>query len=194
MGLTLHHETYPYRASYRGSVASSCRRCAAARARCIDWRYVRHTTSRTIPVKVEIFANGVEQSTGSLLSVVGCGGGTPMTMPLSWDGTWSAISTRARSADRAATASRPRSTAMPRARSALTSGAAPRLRPSPQRRSPSPGAAARFSAKQESESRPRSRAGSSCGWSDGSVRPPSLASIEAVCPVQCHSPLESAET
>jgi hypothetical protein len=44
-------------------------------------------TSRTIPVKVEIFANRVEQSTGNaVLSVVGCGGGTAMTMPLSWDG------------------------------------------------------------------------------------------------------------
>jgi hypothetical protein len=48
-------------------------------------------TSRTIPVKVEIFANGVEQSSGNaVLSIVGCGGGTPMTMPLSWDGNrWS---------------------------------------------------------------------------------------------------------
>jgi hypothetical protein len=48
-------------------------------------------TSRTIPVKVEIFANGVKQSTGNAaLSVVGCGGGTPTTMPLSWDGNrWS---------------------------------------------------------------------------------------------------------
>jgi len=42
---------------------------------------------RTIPVKVEIFANGVEQSSGDgELSVVSCGGGTPMTMPMTWDG------------------------------------------------------------------------------------------------------------
>jgi len=48
-------------------------------------------TSRTIPVKVEILADGVERSSGSaVLSVVSCAGGTPMTMPLNWDGNrWS---------------------------------------------------------------------------------------------------------
>jgi hypothetical protein len=46
--------------------------------------------SRTIPVKVEIFSDGVEQTSGSaVLSVVGCDGGTPWTMALTWDaGRW----------------------------------------------------------------------------------------------------------
>jgi hypothetical protein len=42
---------------------------------------------RTIPVKVELFADGVEQTTGEgSLSIVGCDGGTAMVMALSWDG------------------------------------------------------------------------------------------------------------
>jgi len=42
---------------------------------------------RTIPVKVEIFAHGVEQSSGDgVLSVVSCGGGTSMSMAMTWDG------------------------------------------------------------------------------------------------------------
>jgi hypothetical protein len=42
---------------------------------------------RTIPVKVELFANGVERSTGrAALSVVGCAGGTPLDIELTWDG------------------------------------------------------------------------------------------------------------
>jgi hypothetical protein len=44
-------------------------------------------TSRTIPIKVEIFADGVEQTSGQGgLSVVGCGGGTPLALALDWDG------------------------------------------------------------------------------------------------------------
>jgi hypothetical protein len=47
-------------------------------------------TSRTLPIKVEIFANGVEQTSGrAILSVVGCAGGTPVELALSWDnGRW----------------------------------------------------------------------------------------------------------
>jgi hypothetical protein len=42
---------------------------------------------RTIPVKVELFANGVEQSTGSAaLSVAGCAGGSSVEIDLAWDG------------------------------------------------------------------------------------------------------------
>jgi hypothetical protein len=46
--------------------------------------------SRSIPVKVEIFADGVEQTSGGgVLSVVGCNGGTPLEMALSWEnGRW----------------------------------------------------------------------------------------------------------
>jgi hypothetical protein len=48
------------------------------------------TKSRTIPIKVRIFADGVEQTTGSAsLRVVACGGGTAMVVPLSWgSGRW----------------------------------------------------------------------------------------------------------
>jgi hypothetical protein len=47
-------------------------------------------TSRTIPVKVEIFANGVEQTRGhATLSVTGCDSGTGLEMGLDWDaGRW----------------------------------------------------------------------------------------------------------
>ena len=42
---------------------------------------------RTIPIKVEMFANGVEKSRGqAALSIVGCAGGETLAMPLSWDG------------------------------------------------------------------------------------------------------------
>jgi hypothetical protein len=42
---------------------------------------------RTIPIKVEMFANGVEKSRGqAALSIVGCAGGPTLAMPLSWDG------------------------------------------------------------------------------------------------------------
>ena len=46
--------------------------------------------SRSIPVKVEIFADGVEQSGGHAnLSVAACGGGTALEMALDWDaGRW----------------------------------------------------------------------------------------------------------
>jgi hypothetical protein len=45
---------------------------------------------RTIPVKVELFADGVEQTAGEAsLSVVACDGGTPMSMALTFDsGRW----------------------------------------------------------------------------------------------------------
>ncbi len=40
---------------------------------------------RTIPVKVEMFANGVEQTRGAaLLSVAPCGGNASVTVPLAW--------------------------------------------------------------------------------------------------------------
>jgi hypothetical protein len=48
--------------------------------------------NRSIPVKVEIFANGVEQTGGhAVLSVVACGGGTPLELVMSFDsGRWNA--------------------------------------------------------------------------------------------------------
>jgi hypothetical protein len=43
--------------------------------------------SRSIPVKVEMFANGVEQTSGhGALSIVGCDGGAAVEVELSWDG------------------------------------------------------------------------------------------------------------
>ena len=43
--------------------------------------------SRTLPVKLRIFADGVEQTTGSgLLTISSCTSTWTMTMPLSWDG------------------------------------------------------------------------------------------------------------
>jgi HYR domain len=43
--------------------------------------------SRSIPVKVELFANGVERTSGhGTLSVVGCDGGAAVEVALSWDG------------------------------------------------------------------------------------------------------------
>lgn len=46
--------------------------------------------SRSIPIKVEIFANGVERTRGqAVLSIVGCGGGTPLEIALTFDnGRW----------------------------------------------------------------------------------------------------------
>jgi hypothetical protein len=46
---------------------------------------------RTLPVKVDIFADGVEQTTGNgVLTVSSCATGWTMAMPLSWDGSrWS---------------------------------------------------------------------------------------------------------
>src|SRR6185295_291110 len=46
--------------------------------------------SRSIPIKVEIFADAVEQTTGAgLLSIVGCDGAPTFLVPLSWDnGRW----------------------------------------------------------------------------------------------------------
>ena len=43
---------------------------------------------RTIPIKVSIFVNGVEQRSGhgASLAVVACGGGTPVVTGLDWDG------------------------------------------------------------------------------------------------------------
>ena len=42
---------------------------------------------RTIPIKVAIFADGVAQTRGqSAVSVVGCDGGTPLSIALGWDG------------------------------------------------------------------------------------------------------------
>jgi hypothetical protein len=43
--------------------------------------------SRTVPVKVQIFANGVEQTSGrAVLRVDACGGGFSTTTPLTWGG------------------------------------------------------------------------------------------------------------
>jgi hypothetical protein len=43
--------------------------------------------SRTLPVKLRIFADGVEQTTGSgMLTVSSCESSWTMTMPLTWDG------------------------------------------------------------------------------------------------------------
>ena len=43
--------------------------------------------SRSIPVKVEMFANGIEQTAGhGALSIVGCDGGAAVEVALSWDG------------------------------------------------------------------------------------------------------------
>jgi len=43
--------------------------------------------SRSIPVKVGMFANGVEQTSGhGTLSIVGCDGGAAVVVELSWDG------------------------------------------------------------------------------------------------------------
>jgi hypothetical protein len=43
--------------------------------------------SRTLPVKVEMFADGVEQTAGNgMLTISGCTSSWSMTMPLSWDG------------------------------------------------------------------------------------------------------------
>jgi hypothetical protein len=48
--------------------------------------------SRTVPIKVRIFANGVEQMSGSAdLRVVTCGGDTSLVVPLAWgSGRWNA--------------------------------------------------------------------------------------------------------
>jgi hypothetical protein len=44
-------------------------------------------SGRTIPVKVTIFADGVEQTTGhGALSIAGCGGGGSLEVALGWDG------------------------------------------------------------------------------------------------------------
>lgn len=45
---------------------------------------------RTVPIKLEIFANGTEVQTGSVsLRVVACGGGDPLVVPLDWgSGRW----------------------------------------------------------------------------------------------------------
>lgn len=44
-------------------------------------------SGRTIPIKVSIFADGVAQTSGQAsVSVVGCAGGTPVTVALAWDG------------------------------------------------------------------------------------------------------------
>ena len=49
-------------------------------------------TNRNVPIKVRIFANGVEQTTGSAsLRVVTCGGDTALVVPLAWgSGRWNA--------------------------------------------------------------------------------------------------------
>jgi hypothetical protein len=49
-------------------------------------------TNRNVPIKVRIFANGVEQTTGSAsLRVVACGGDTALVVPLIWgSGRWNA--------------------------------------------------------------------------------------------------------
>jgi len=49
-------------------------------------------TNRTVPIKVEIFANGVEQTAGSAsLRIVACGGDTALVVPLTWSsGRWTA--------------------------------------------------------------------------------------------------------
>jgi len=42
---------------------------------------------RTIPIKVAILADGAAQTSGqAAVAVVGCGGGTPLSFALSWDG------------------------------------------------------------------------------------------------------------
>ena len=48
--------------------------------------------NRTVPIKVRIFANGVEQTSGSAaLRVVTCGGDTALVVPLAWgSGRWNA--------------------------------------------------------------------------------------------------------
>lgn len=47
-------------------------------------------TSRTVPLKVRIFADGVEQTTGSAsVRIVACGGDTALVIPLTWgSGRW----------------------------------------------------------------------------------------------------------
>jgi len=49
-------------------------------------------TNRTVPIKVRLFADGVEQTTGSAeLRVVACGGDTALVVPLAWgSGRWNA--------------------------------------------------------------------------------------------------------
>ena len=49
-------------------------------------------TNRTVPIKVRLFANGVEVTTGSAsLRVVACGGDTALVVPLTWgSGRWNA--------------------------------------------------------------------------------------------------------
>jgi hypothetical protein len=46
---------------------------------------------RVVPVKVQVFANGDEQTSGeAILSIAGCGGGSSFDLPLAWDGSrWS---------------------------------------------------------------------------------------------------------
>ena len=48
--------------------------------------------NRTVPIKVRIFANGVEQTSGSAsLRVASCGGDTALVVPLAWgSGRWNA--------------------------------------------------------------------------------------------------------
>jgi hypothetical protein len=44
-------------------------------------------SGRTIPFKLSILANGVARTSGqAAVSVVGCSGGTPLSIALSWDG------------------------------------------------------------------------------------------------------------